>query len=292
VALAAALALAVAGPWACEPRGAASAAAPRRQAADAPAGAPSAEPPRAREATMGVADAGGEPEVEAGAADAGKVERPRRPGAWANVDPDDDQILGPPDVLDDCEGELARAGVRYRKARLAVHKEKKSKLVCGAPQVVVYLGGPEKIAYSSPPLVTCTLALALASFEKIAQQEARSILKSPIVRIDHLGTYACREMARYPGWVSEHSYANAIDVSAFTLKDGRTVQVLRDFDASALDDPPPKKPAGRFLRRVSRRAYDEEVFSHVLTPFWDALHKNHFHLDLARFRDDGTRPHG
>jgi hypothetical protein len=75
------------------------------------------------------------------------------------------------------------------------------------------------------------------------------------------------------------------------LKDGRTVQVLRDFDASRADDPPPKKPAALFLRRLSRRAYDEEVFSHVLTPFWDALHRNHFHLDLARFRDDGTRPH-
>jgi hypothetical protein len=41
---------------------------------------------------------------------------------------------------------------------------------------------------------------------------------------------------------------------------------------------------------VSQRAYDEEVFSHVLTPFFNAAHRNHFHLDLARYRGDGTRP--
>lgn len=55
-------------------------------------------------------------------------------------------------------------------------------------------------------------------------------------------------------------------------------------------DAPPVKLAGSFLRAVSRRANDEDVFSHVLTPFFDAHHKNHFHLDLARFRADGTRP--
>jgi hypothetical protein len=31
------------------------------------------------------------------------------------------------------------------------------------------------------------------------------------------------------------------------------------------------------------------VFSVVLTPYWDALHRDHFHLDLARYRVDGTR---
>jgi hypothetical protein len=32
------------------------------------------------------------------------------------------------------------------------------------------------------------------------------------------------------------------------------------------------------------------VFSNVLTPFWDAHHANHFHLDLARYRVNGARP--
>jgi hypothetical protein len=213
--------------------------------------------------------------------------KPRRPGVYANLDPDDDYVVGPPDPIDDCDGELRKAGVKFQPATLAVHEQKKSHIVCGAPQVVLYLRGPGNIAYSSAPLLTCTMALALAQFERIAQEEAQSVLRSTVVRIDHLGTYNCREMLQYKGWVSEHSYANAIDIGDFVLKDGRTIGVLRDFDTG---DAPPKAPAAAFLRNVSRRANDEDVFSHVLTPFFDALHKNHFHLDLARYRTDGTRP--
>jgi hypothetical protein len=130
------------------------------------------------------------------------------------------------------------------------------------------------------------MALALASFERILQKEAVAIFGSPVARIDQLGTYNCREMAAYPGWVSEHSYANAIDIGRFVLKNGKSVEVLRDFDVG---EAPPTKPVGAFLRVVSRRANDEDVFSHVLTPFFDAHHRNHFHLDLARYRSDGTR---
>jgi hypothetical protein len=28
----------------------------------------------------------------------------------------------------------------------------------------------------------------------------------------------------------------------------------------------------------------------VITPFFDALHRDHFHLDQARYRIDGSRP--
>lgn len=211
----------------------------------------------------------------------------RRPGAYANLDPEDDYVLGPPDPYAACETELAQAGVKFRAASLPVHVPKKSKIACGAPQVVAYLRGPGGIAYNAAPVVTCSMALALASWERILQKEATAIFGSTVARIDQLGTYNCREMAAYPGWVSEHSYANAIDIGRFVLKNGKSIEVLRDFD---IGEAPPTKPAASFLRVVSRRANDEDVFSHVLTPFFDAHHKNHFHLDLARFRSDGTRP--
>ena len=44
----------------------------------------------------------------------------------------------------------------------------------------------------------------------------------------------------------------------------------------------------RFLREAARALYDEGVFSVVLTPAYDRLHHDHFHLDLARYRVDGT----
>jgi hypothetical protein len=131
------------------------------------------------------------------------------------------------------------------------------------------------------------MALALASFEKILQEEALRTFRSPVVRVTQLGTYSCREIVAYPGWVSEHSYANAIDLARFVLKNGVAVEVQRDFD---FGEDAPKRPAGQFLRAISRRAFDEDVFSHVLTPFFNAAHRNHFHLDLARYRGDGTRP--
>jgi hypothetical protein len=213
---------------------------------------------------------------------------PKKPGAYANTDPEDDFVVGPPEPIADCEEQLEKAGVKFAKATLPVHKEgKKVKITCGAPQVVTYLRGPAKIAYNSPPLLTCGMALALAHWEKMVDREAERIFGSKVVHIEHIGTYSCREIAAYPGWVSEHSYANAIDVGFFRLKNGKTIDVYRDFD---IGEDEPKKPGGQFLRVVSRRANDEDVFSHVLTPFFNATHRNHFHLDLARYRADGTRP--
>jgi hypothetical protein len=179
--------------------------------------------------------------------------------------------------------------VKVQPASLAVHKEKKNKFECGAPQVVTYRGSPAKIAYSPSVLCTCTMALALARFETLVQEESQRIYGKRVVKIQHIGTYNCREMAAYKGWVSEHSYANAIDLTHFVLEDGRVIDILKHF-APKLETAQTKE--GEFLRAIARRAYDEETFSCVLTPYFDKLHANHFHIDLARFRSDGTRPMG
>jgi hypothetical protein len=192
---------------------------------------------------------------------------------------------GVPEADPRCEEQLAQAGVSFRPAQLPVHTE--HGIRCGAPQVVTYLRGPGQIAYDPPPTLTCRMALALASFEAIVQEEASRQFQSRVTRIEQLGTYNCRAMSRYK-LVSEHAYANAIDLARFTFKNGKTVTVLRDFDTN---DGPPARPEGAFLRAVSQRADVEGVFSLVLTPFWDALHKNHFHLDLAPYHVDGSHPH-
>ena len=213
---------------------------------------------------------------------------PRSPYAYANIDPADDLIVAPPDPRPNCEADLTAAGIRFHKASLAVHTEgKKSKITCGAPEVISYLGSPEKISYSSAPLLTCTMALALARLETVIEQEALRDFGKRVKHIDHLGTYSCREMANYPGWVSEHSYANAIDLAVFTLEDGRAISVLKDFQKTETD---PTTKNALFLRSISHRAYDEDLFSNVLTEYFDKLHRNHFHLDMSRYRTDGSRP--
>ncbi len=213
---------------------------------------------------------------------------PRSPYAYAaDDDPSDDLLVAPPAPRPTCADDLATAGIRYKTTSLAVHTEgKSSKITCGAPDVVVYYGGPEKISYSSPPVVTCTLALALARYETAIEEEAMKTFGKRVKKIAHLGTYSCREMANYPGWVSEHSYANAIDLSVFTLEDGKAISVLKDFQTAT--ETTTKNAA--FLRAISHRAYDDDLFSNVLTRYFDKLHASHFHLDLGRYRTDGTRP--
>lgn len=210
---------------------------------------------------------------------------PPQPGQ-ADLDPDNDYVVAPPPAVPDCEQRLRAAGIEFRPAELPVKVADRGTLTCGAEQVVEYRGSTSGIRYSAPPVLTCTLALGLARFERVLQEEAESMLHARIKRIAHAGTYSCRHMARFSGMVSEHSYANAIDLKSMTLANGRTISVVRDFGSL---DAEPATPEGQFLRRSARRAYDEKIFSVVLTPFFDALHRDHFHLDMARYRVDGTR---
>jgi hypothetical protein len=226
-----------------------------------------------------------EPVAESAVVEESPPPPPRSPYAYANIDPEDDYVVGPPDVRATCEDDLAAAGIKFKPATLPIVVQKKSKITCGAPQVVIYRGSPEKIAYQPSVMTTCTMALALARFETFIQEEAIGTFGKRVVTIHHIGTYSCREMAAYPGWVSEHSYANAIDLTDFVLEDGRTIDIYKHFKPKS---PDATKKEGQFLRAISKRAFKEETFSSVLTPFFDKLHANHFHLDMARFRSDGT----
>jgi hypothetical protein len=203
----------------------------------------------------------------------------------ADLDPDNDDLVAPPEPLLDCEARLEAEGVHFTSAALPL-RTTRAGFQCGSEQAVRYKRGPGRIRYDSRPVLTCGMALALARFERVLQEEAVAHFGRRVARIEQGGTYSCRTMARFRDFVSEHSYGNAIDLYAFTLDDGRRISVLSHFGRL---DAEPKRVEGRFLRAVARRAYDENVFSVVLTPFFDSLHKNHFHVDLARYRVDGTR---
>jgi hypothetical protein len=130
------------------------------------------------------------------------------------------------------------------------------------------------------------LALALARFEALLQEESERTFGVRVKRINQGGTYSCRKMARFSTMVSEHSYANAIDLRSFTLENGNTISVKQHYGKP---DTEPSTDEARFLRRLANRAFDEGVFSVVLTPKFDRLHADHFHVDMARYRVDGSR---
>ncbi len=121
------------------------------------------------------------------------------------------------------------------------------------------------------PAVTCPVAAALELWrrESVASA-ARNILGSDLARIEHLGAFSCRRM--YGGadgpW-SEHATANAIDIAAFVLEDGRRISVLGDWDGEG--------DKAAFLRAVRDGACGS--FATVLSPDYNAAHADHFHLD-------------
>ncbi len=253
---------------------AAAASTPRPAAPSAPIdapSAPSAPPPRGS------------------ARSAARAEPAPPPRQWgrADVDRQNDFEVGPPEAVPDCETRLTSAGVEFRPAPgIRLRTNAQGEVVCGNEQLVTYVRGPGGIAFTPSPTLSCSLALSLARLEQIAQEEAERHLGSRVKRIVHGGTYSCRKMARFK-LISEHSYANGIDIYSFVLEDGRQLSVKRHFGGTK---PQASGPEARFLRTVARRLFDEDVMSVVITPFFDRLHHDHFHLDLARYRTDGTRP--
>lgn len=109
---------------------------------------------------------------------------------------------------------------------------------------------------------------------------ARYHFSTSVVEVTVAASYSCRPMNNVHGArLSEHGYANAIDVAAFVLDDGRKVTV-RDGWRGA-----PREQA--FLRAVHRGGCHE--FMTVLGPDHDDNHRDHFHLDLARHGPDGLK---
>lgn len=202
----------------------------------------------------------------------------------AELDPENDALVAPPEPVDDCEQKLRALAVTFESASFPLKQKRGNTFTCGAEQVVTFKRGPEGIKYNAPPTFTCRMALAFSRFEQIAQAEARRWLGRDIAKVTHIGTHSCRKMVRF-NLVSEHSYGNAVDIKEFTLSDGALVSVKKHF--GALAEPPQSKEA-KFLRGLASRVYNENVFSVVLTPYWDKLHHDHFHFDLARYRIDGT----
>lgn len=144
-----------------------------------------------------------------------------------------------------------------------------------ATRNTVRLQTPAAPLSPAAPVMTCPEALAYAFWSRhTVQPAARAELGEPIARVEHYGTYSCRNVyGRATGARSQHAYANALDVAAFRTQSGRRVSVLGDFG----DD----GPEGRFLRRARDGAC--RWFRAVLSPDYNAAHRDHFHLDRGRF---------
>ncbi|UUT13842.1 extensin family protein [Pseudomonas zeae] len=132
-----------------------------------------------------------------------------------------------------------------------------------------------EVALSSSFLASCPLAVAYAMFEQhTLQPAAQSVYGQKVARLDHLGSFACRNVYnRESGALSRHASADALDIAGFRLADGRSISVLKDW--------PKQNQDAQFLRQVRDGAC--EAFSVVLGPDYNTAHRNHFHVDVGRW---------
>lgn len=121
--------------------------------------------------------------------------------------------------------------------------------------------------------VTCSLGSHFAAWVRYAvKPAAHQVFGQDIARVETFGTYSCRNIyGGQSGRLSQHASANAVDVSAFVLADGRRITVLGGWRGEERDQ--------RFLRLIRDSACRR--FGTVLSPDYNAAHANHFHLDMA-----------
>jgi hypothetical protein len=166
-----------------------------------------------------------------------------------------------------CFAALDRSGVDYR--RLPDRPLRKGCGIAARTHIV-----RSHVAYSSGFESPCALTAALYWYEQRLQQLAHEQLRTELTRIDHFGTYACRNIyGRVEDRRSAHATATAIDVAGFRFKNGSSASVLSDWGKDTGE--------GRFL--TAARDESCRFFGIVLSPDYNRAHANHLHLELGRF---------
>ncbi|MFE8150512.1 extensin family protein [Brenneria goodwinii] len=130
------------------------------------------------------------------------------------------------------------------------------------------------VTLSSSFLASCPLAVSSTMFVTQSAIPQAQRLGVTLSRIDHLGSYACRNVYHRPeGRLSEHATADAWDISAFRLADGRRISVLDQWHAT--------DATGDYLRTTFEQSC--RFFGNALGPEYNAAHANHFHLGMRGF---------
>jgi hypothetical protein len=142
---------------------------------------------------------------------------------------------------------------------------------CGGEDLVrleaVVLPDGHRVAVKPAAILRCTMASAIADWIRSDVAPLAAGLGSAISGLDNFDSFECRGRNRVVGaLLSEHGRANALDVRALKLADGRSISltdrtVSRDLRESV-------------LHSVCAR------FTTVLGPGSDWYHEDHIHLDL------------
>jgi Extensin-like protein C-terminus len=171
-----------------------------------------------------------------------------------------------------------------------------------------YATGPANLGIADP--ITVTLPLNGVGFHYSGNAEPRKTLygdctlmhslaqAAPIVRahdvheIVDIGiyNYRCIDQTKTPPncSMSQHAYAKAIDLAEFVTGDGTHYSVLKDWvidPSGATCDAATENDKDAWLHQVICELKGQHVGNIVLTPNYNADHRNHFHVDLTKDSD-------
>lgn len=127
------------------------------------------------------------------------------------------------------------------------------------------------VKLSSSFLASCPLALSSALYlQQQVKPLARQMLGDDLRQIDHLGSFACRNIYhRQHARRSEHATAEALDISGFRLSDGRRISVLKGWHDATYHS---------WLRALLTSGC--RYYGNALGPDYNAAHASHFHFGM------------
>jgi hypothetical protein len=148
---------------------------------------------------------------------------------------------------------------------------------CGGEDLVrleaIVLADRRQVSVKPAAILRCKMATAIADWIRTDVAPLAQGMGSEIGILDNFDSFECRGRNRVVGaQLSEHGRANALDVRAFRLTDGRSISLTDRSVARDLRE--------TVLHSVCAR------FSTVLGPGSDWYHEDHIHLDLMERRNN------
>lgn len=127
------------------------------------------------------------------------------------------------------------------------------------------------VTLNTPATLDCEAAVALR--EWVSDALKPSFGQTEVTGLRVAAHYACRTRNNRPGArVSEHGRGKAIDISGIKLANGTELTVLEHY----------KSGKGKAIRAAHKKACG--IFGTTLGPGSDGYHRDHLHLDTARYR--------
>jgi hypothetical protein len=150
------------------------------------------------------------------------------------------------------------------------------KVAAFATEVTASVGNAQgfKTVVKPEATLSCPMVPAVNRWmNEVVQPAAMEWFGQPVAELRIMGSYACRSRNNQRGAkLSEHAFANALDVGGFKLADGSVITVKGGWKGDIQSQ--------GFLKTAHQGAC--RYFKTILGPGSDMFHYDHFHLDLAR----------